>query len=242
MTDTHSQSDRLYAEPRVKVEDFRFDATVASVFDDMINRSVPGYELIIANTGLLAAHFAQPGRVLYDLGCSLGATTAAMRRELKNTETPIIAIDNSMAMLDRARERLQGEPSITFQLADLREVPIQNACVVAMNFTLQFVPANERLEVLQRIRAGLVPGGALLLAEKIITTDAMDESMHIAFKRSRGYSDLEVAQKRAALENVMVPESAAVHEHRLRQAGFSVVRCWFHCFNWMAWYAVTAPA
>lgn len=233
--------DTLYANPRDHIVDFAFDASVASVFPDMIRRSVPGYGEIIALTGLLAGKYAQAGSRCYDLGCSLGAASLSMRRRIPHADCRIIAVDNAPAMLEQARTHLEDAPGLApveFHCADVREVAIEDASVVVLNFTLQFIEPAERLPLLQRIQAGLRPGGVLILAEKLAFANDREQDfnteMHLAFKRANGYSELEISQKRTALENVLIPDTREQHEERLRWAGFARSECWYRCFNFAA--------
>jgi tRNA (cmo5U34)-methyltransferase len=237
-------ADTVYASPRDHIVDFAFDASVAAVFPDMIRRSVPGYGEIIALTGLLAAQYAQAGSRCYDLGCSLGAASLSMRRRIPHADCRIIAIDNAPAMLEQAHANLEQAPGtvpVELRCADVREVAIEDASVVVLNFTLQFLEPAERLPLLQRIQAGLRPGGALILSEKIMFANEQEQdfntAMHLAFKRANGYSDLEISQKRTALENVLLPDTREQHEERLRWAGFRRSECWFRCFNFAAFVA-----
>ena len=236
--------DTLYASPRDHIVDFAFDASVASVFPDMIRRSVPGYGEIIALTGLLAEQYAQPGSRCYDLGCSLGAVSLSMRRRIPHADCRIIAVDNAPAMLEQAQRRLADAPGVApveLRCADVREVTIEDASVVVLNFTLQFIEPAERLPLLQRIQAGLRPGGILVLAEKLAFANDLEQDfntdMHLAFKRANGYTELEISQKRTALEKVLIPDTRDQHEERLRWAGFKHSECWFRCFNFAAFVA-----
>lgn len=221
-----------------------FDEKVAGVFPDMISRSVPGYDLIVPMLGMLARRYALDGTNIYDLGCSLGAATLAMRAAV-NRDVHFIAVDNSAAMVKRCREIVaadgEGAP-VSIMLEDVGKVEIRNASVVALNFTLQFVPPGHRGELLSRIAQGLCSGGVLLLSEKIrFTGEAEDElqtAWHHDYKRSKGYSDLEIAAKRTALENVLHPDTAEEHVARLTQAGFSTVRQWFQCFSFCSYIAI----
>ncbi len=247
-----STQDTLYAQALDHIAAFRFDAQVAQVFPDMIRRSVPGYGTIIAMTGVLAGRHAQDGSRLYDLGCSLGASTLAMASHLQGRECRIIAVDNAPAMLEQARASLArlddaattrpGGPGIDWVLSDLRDVDITDASVVVLNFTLQFVPVTGREAVLARICAGMRPGGILVLSEKIRFEDPhleqLNTELHHQFKRDNGYSDLEISQKRSALENVLVPETLADHRQRLTRVGFSRADVWFQCFNFASLVAL----
>ncbi|MFU8815314.1 MAG: carboxy-S-adenosyl-L-methionine synthase CmoA [Pseudomonadales bacterium] len=236
-----SDQDRVYRTRRTQLVDFAFDAAVAEVFPDMIRRSVPGYETVIPLTGLLAARAFRagapaPARV-YDLGCSLGATAHALLHQLGGEPCELLAVDNSQAMIERARG-LSDDARLTFVQADIRELPLQPARVVTLNYVLQFLPPDDRLALLQRIRAALAPDGLLILSEKIrfddVETQRDFEAAHLDYKRANGYSELEISQKRNALENVMIVDSEDAHRQRLAAAGFGRVRKWYQCLNWAA--------
>ena len=225
-------TDRLFDSPRHLV-DFAFDESVADVFPDMIRRSVPGYETVTPMTGLIAArHLPENGRC-YDLGCSLGAATHAVLRAVGDRPCEIVAVDDSAAMLARAKASAPGEVRVDWSQADVREVAIERADVVVLNYTLQFLPPEDRLQLLRSIRRGLNENGVLLLSEKLKASDYVTD-LHVDFKRANGYSDLAISQKRAALEKVMRIDSLEEHVVRLRRAGFDEVEVWFRCLNWGA--------
>ena len=235
------QKDNIYSEYRERVADFVFDESVASVFDDMIRRSVPGYATVIAMTKVFAEHYAQADSVCYDLGCSLGASTLAMRKGIVQPGCRIVAVDNSESMVARCAEVVANDVSevpVEVRRADIQDVAIDNASVVVMNFTLQFLSPDKRDAMVQRIYDGLRPGGILLLSEKIAFDDAdkqtFETDMHHEFKKLMGYSDLEVAQKRKSLENVLLPETLDAHRKRLTTCGFTKTYLWFQCFNFMS--------
>jgi tRNA (cmo5U34)-methyltransferase len=224
---------------------FRFDESVAQVFPDMIRRSVPGYATIVAMTGLLAGRYASAGSTLYDLGCSLGASSLAMRQNIQHPDCRIIAVDNSAAMLDRCRSIIDTDTHHTpveLVHANLQEVTVESASVVVLNFTLQFSPREQRDAVLARIYRGLLPGGIMVLSEKVTFEDPhLDElniDLHHQFKRANGYSDMEIARKRNAIENVLLPETLARHRERIAAAGFSSCDVWFQCFNFASLIAL----
>ena len=159
------QKDKIYSEYRERVADFVFDESVASVFDDMIRRSVPGYATVIAMTKVFAEQYVQADSVCYDLGCSLGASTLAMRKGIVQPGCKIIAVDNSESMVARCREVMANDVSevpVEVRLGDIRDVAIEDASIVVMNFTLQFLAPDARDEMIQRIFDGLRPGGVLL--------------------------------------------------------------------------------
>ncbi len=240
MTDA---KDSIYSTPREAIDRFAFDDTVVSVFPDMIKRSVPGYSTIIAMTGVLADRYAKPGTCCYDLGCSLGASSFAMAQYLTDRDCRIVAVDNSESMLDQLSSRLgQSDVPLDTICADIRDIEITDASVVVLNFTLQFLEPDSRDALLQKIYRGMVTDGILVLSEKIRFADPhlqdLNTELHHAFKKANGYSDLEIAQKRTALENVLQPETIDTHEQRLKMAGFDSVDVWFQCFNFASLVAV----
>jgi len=238
-------TDTLFSDPLRAPGPFRFDSDVVAVFPDMIQRSVPGYETVITMSGLLASRFVQPGSNVYDLGCSLGATTFSLRRNLDDRACRIIGVDNSPAMLERCRELLAGDAGaapVELLEADICDVPLSDASMVVLNYTLQFIPLTERLALLERIAAALRPGGILVLSEKVLLEDealnTLNADLHHDFKRAHGYSDMEIAGKRDSLENVLLPETVATHRERLRTAGFQSADVWFQCFNFASLIAL----
>ena len=241
-------TDRLFAVKRDHLVDFAFDEAVAAVFPDMIRRSVPGYETVLQSTALIAAKHLAPGGRCYDLGCSLGAASQAVLAAVGERHCEIVAVDQSSAMLERARmlaeapeeagKPRQGasESRIRWLAADIRQLALQPADVVILNYTLQFLPPVDRLPLLVKVRDCLTERGVLVLTEKLNAGDYF-EALHLDFKRANGYSELEIAQKRATLENVMRIDDAHTHLHRLREAGFADAKLCFQCLNWGSFVA-----
>ncbi|WP_426504957.1 carboxy-S-adenosyl-L-methionine synthase CmoA [Serratia proteamaculans] len=241
--------DTLFSAPIAKLGDWTFDERVAEVFPDMIQRSVPGYSNIISMIGMLAERFVKPGSQVYDLGCSLGAATLSMRRNIKVTGCNIIAVDNSPAMVERCRRHIdafRADTPVEVIEADILDIKIENASMVVLNFTLQFLEPADRLRLLEQVYRGLRPGGALVLSEKFSFEDAdvgeLLFNMHHDFKRANGYSELEISQKRSMLENVMLTDSVDAHKTRLKQAGFEHAEVWFQCFNFGSLIALKSGA
>jgi len=236
--------DKIYSKPRKKISRFVFDQKVANVFDDMISRSVPGYSDIIQMCGVLAVQFVKPRTRVYDLGCSLGSASRAVLKAVPNRSYELIALDPSAAMLFKAKENLRGKykASVLLDCGKAESAGIKNASFVMLNFVLQFIPQANRLMLLKKIHAGMNPGAALVLSEKIdFETKRERETqrkLHEEFKKAQGYSDLEISQKRTALEKVLIPETLRAHEERLKQAGFSKIYLWFRCFNFASIIAV----
>lgn len=237
------RKDRLYDTEITKPGDFVFDNRVVNVFPDMINRSVPGYGQVVPMIGLLARRYARPGSNLYDLGCSLGAVSLAMRASVTTRGARILAIDSSADMIHGLQEKLQaaadpGLLPVSPTQQDILDTTVENASVVVLNFTLQFIDPARRALLLTNIAEGLNPGGVLILSEKIRFEDPVEDRLqtdwHHDFKRAQGYSDLEIARKRDALENVMKPDSLEIHRLRLRDAGFQRTVQWYQGFNFVS--------
>ncbi|CAM3735095.1 carboxy-S-adenosyl-L-methionine synthase CmoA [Xenorhabdus thuongxuanensis] len=252
--ESHNQRDSLFSAPIANLGDWNFDERVAEVFPDMVKRSIPGYSNIISMIGMLAERFVTPNSQIYDLGCSLGAATLSIRRAISaenNSANPhtegcrIIAIDNSPAMIERCRRHIDSfKANIPVEVIeqDILDTDIQNASMVVLNFTLQFLNPDDRQKMLDKIYAGLKPGGVLVLSEKFNFEDEQIGellfNMHYDFKRANGYSELEISQKRSMLENVMRTDPVETHKSRLTQAGFQHVEVWFQCFNFGSLLAI----
>lgn len=237
--------DRIFACKDASAGSFEFNDAVADVFPDMLRRSIPGYDATIEAIGALASRYVQPGTKCYDLGCSLGAATLAMQRSISVSDCEILAIDMAPAMIERCQEALSSaHASVTTRVleADVRQVAIGNASMVVMNYTLQFIPPGDRLAMIERIFAGMTPGGVFVLSEKVADDDTAVENLlvdlHHDFKRRNAYSELEISRKRTAIENVLIPETTDRHLRRLEAAGFEHSSVWLKHFNFISMIAI----
>lgn len=245
VSNKNPRQDKLYSQPREAIAEFVFDDAVVKVFEDMIGRSVPGYATLLAMFPVLAQYFVASGSRCYDLGCSLGASTLAILHGINIRYVEIISLDNSPAMIKKCRALMseyKSQTKVTIEQADICEHEISNASLVVMNFTLQFISEDRRNNLIEKIFTGLNKGGAFVLSEKIqFSEDAQQHrltSLHHAFKKTNGYSDLEISQKRSALDNVLIAESIEQHIARLKQSGFTEVTVWFQCFNFVSFLAI----
>ncbi|EWH11025.1 putative methyltransferase [Catenovulum agarivorans DS-2] len=240
-----TKKDNIYANPQQQVKDFVFDDSVVDVFSDMIERSVPGYQTIISTIGHLAQSYVTDNSNIYDLGASLGAASLSIRRNVKSSNNTLYAIDYSQPMAEKCKKHLlsyKSSVATEVQCADALKVDITNASMVVLNFTLQFIAAELRSQLIENIYQGLKPGGILVLSEKLTFPDdkihqTLNE-LHLDFKRAHGYSELEISQKRTAIENVMKPDSLKTHYNRLKQAGFKQYNQWYQCFNFCSIIAI----
>lgn len=241
--------DRIYAVDDTDDKPFRFDESVARVFPDMLRRSIPGYAASLEAISSLAARYVTPATNCYDLGCSLGAATLAMRQGIRVPDCRLIAIDSAPAMIEHCKSIFADDDGIAVQdtpveivLADVRDIEFSNASMIVMNYTLQFLDIECRDAMVARICDGLLPGGLFVLSEKVVDADPdMEEllvDLHYEHKRRNAYSELEISRKRAALDNVLVPESVAAHRERLENAGFSHTGVWLRNFNFVSIVAI----
>ena len=236
-----NKTDNIYAAYKERVAEFVFDEQVVAVFDDMIRRSVPGYGAAIAMTMVFAEQYAQAASNCYDLGCSTGASTIALRKGIKKSDCRIVSVDKSPAMIERCKEIVATDISdvpVEVVLGDIKDIEIKRASVVVLNYTLQFFPPTERDAMLKKIYDGMLPGGCLILSEKIAFRDEQQQQfqidMHHDFKRLNGYSKTEISQKRKAIENVLIPDTLLKHQERLELCGFKRSYLWFQCFNFVS--------
>jgi len=240
--------DKIYRQSTAD-KPFRFNDDVAKVFPDMLRRSIPGYAATIEAIGSLAARYVQADTNCYDLGCSLGAATIAMRQGIGRNGCRIVAVDTAPAMTRRCRD-LVAEDDRQFSSmtpveiieADIRDIEITNASMAVLNYTLQFLRTGDRDRLMRTIHGGLNNGGILVLSEKVVDENAEMEQLlvdlHHEHKRRNDYSALEVSRKRAALENVLVPETVSAHRERLMDAGFRHAAVWLRYFNFVSIIAI----
>ena len=225
------------------IADFRFDDTVVAVFDDMVRRSVPGYEAMIQMVGLLVRTYGQDNTNFYDLGASTGAITLAIALNNKSKNNKFIAVDNSQEMVKQCKENLTSKiDNLAVICSDINDINIENASIVVLNLTLQFVKVEKRSVLINRIYQGLNQGGILIVSEKIHFDNQQKQDslikLHMDFKRANGYSELEISKKRQSLENIMITESKDVHLERLKASGFKDSNCYFQCLNFVSFLSV----
>ncbi len=237
--------DEIYSNRLHNIEDFTFDKTVSDAFDDMVDRSVPGYRTLIANIGPISSLFLKPNTNCYDLGCSHGAASLSIFKSMVAHSVNVIAVDNARAMIEKCNKIILQENAssvIQTQLQDIQNIQIENASFVLLNLTLQFIPINQRGQIIEKIYQGLNKNGACILTEKIIMedsiTDELFQQLYDKFKSANNYSQLEISQKRKALENVLIRDQLETHKRRLLDAGFSIVTTWFQCINFVSILAV----
>ncbi len=235
-----SHKDDIFSEPYTDIKAFAFDEKVVSVFPDMIKRSVPGYDTILKGTAMMAMKYVQPDTRVYDLGASLGAVSLTIDQAIGAQSVEIHAIDNSSPMIDSLNEhlsQLQLNNRIKSWLADVATIEIENASMVVSNFTLQFMPVESREGMCGRVYDGLNKGGVFVLSEKIQSSQSMIDYYH-GYKKVNGYSDMEIAQKRQALEDSLKPDTLEIWKQRLHDAGFKKTEVWFKAFNFISIVAV----
>ena len=238
------KKDAIFAEDNSPTV-FRFDHQVASVFEDMLSRSVPFYHEVTRMTGQILKTLLRPGDTAYDLGCSTGGCVLVLAEQFSGKNIEFIGIDNSPEMLKKAKQKLaehQGNLCCRFEAGDLTTFKEKNAGGIIVNYTLQFIEPNHRLAVLKKIHSALRPGGCLILSEKILAHDA-DISQHFAsfhedFKRYQGYSEMEISKKRQALENILIPLTLSENYNLLKQAGFNKIETFFQWYNFVSLIAI----
>jgi tRNA (cmo5U34)-methyltransferase len=233
-------TDRIFYEPRPRLDDFHFGKETAVVFDDMLERSVPYYDEIQRMVGELVADFAVDGKNIYDLGCSTATTFLNLARLLpEGVEPRFIGVDSSPEMLEIAGKKLsEAGFARPFELrcGDLnRGVQIEEACVVLLVLTLQFIRPLRRLRLMREIHRGMTDEGCLILVEKVLGESSTFNRLYIKhyyeMKKRNGYSELEIAQKREALENVLIPYRLEENREMLQEAGFRTVDVFFKWYN-----------
>jgi tRNA (cmo5U34)-methyltransferase len=239
------KTDKIFNDKKNAIDDFDFGVRTAEVFDDMLDRSVPFYAEIQRMIAEMAVDFAVPGTRVYDLGCST-CNTFVQIDPLLPKEVAFVGVDSSEAMLDKAREKLSRlgvTRNCELVVGDLNKgVEVSNASVVILNLTLQFVRPLYRNRVMRAIADGVNADGCLLLVEKVLSPDSTINRLFIKYyyemKRRHGYSELEISQKREALENVLIPYHYVENRELLLQSGFKQVDNFFRWYNFCGLLAI----
>jgi len=234
--------DEIYKD-KVDISKFTFDQKVVDVFDDMVLRSVPGYKQMIELIGLAGRTYPVINSNAYDLGCSTGSVTLSIASNLKSESVKIFSIDNSKEMIEQCSKNLSGtEANIEYICDDIENIQFENASLIVLNLTLQFIKPKNRSKLVKRMYDSLLPGGALIISEKTIhENEEINKSLislHESFKRENGYSETEIAQKRKSIEDVLIPESIELHLKRLSDAGFKKPLVQMQCINFASFLAV----
>ena len=234
--------DKIFRIDKIKT-DFQFDREVAQIFDDMLNRSIPFYREVIEATGEILNSYLGKNPKIYDLGCSTGNTLLYIANVLKEKNPALIGIDNSKDMIEKAKEKAKAYgKEINFAVSDIEKADISEADAVVMNYTLQFIRPIKRPEIVKKVFDGLKSEGIFILSEKIVfehpklNRDFLE--IYYNFKKKQGYSELEIARKREALENVLIPFTLEENLSLLKKAGFSYTTPFFQWINFASIIAV----
>lgn len=237
--------DEIFADGDFQSGSFRFDDTVAKVFDDMTSRCIPYYKEVIQLSAKVAEKFVPENGLIYDLGCSTGNTLFFIAKTLRNKKVKLIGIDPSKSMLGKAAEKsslFTYTHDIKFLTGKAESYALQAADMIILNYTLQFISVKKRLKLITKLHNSLKPGGVLIMSEKIRQEDIRVEAFHTqvyeAFKAANGYSYLEIANKRQALENILIPGSLAGNLSLLNESGFSRVEILFKWLNFTTFMAI----
>lgn len=224
---------------------WEFDGEVASVFDDMLSRSIPQYDVMRRACFDMACKYIQPSTDILDLGCSRGESLAFLVDRF-GSDNRYIGIDVSQPMIDAAKDRFKREVErgvVKIDNFDLRAgFPSVLASVTLCVLTLQFTPIEYRLRIMQDIYDHIMPGGALILVEKVIGGSAkLNASMvdiYYDLKSRNGYSQEQIERKRLSLEGVLVPMTAKWNEEMMSIVGFRQIDCFWRWMNFAGWVAI----
>lgn len=237
-----TKTDTVFSKPISK--QFEFDAEVAAVFDDMLERSVPYYKESQKLTRRFAMNALKEGGTVYDLGCSTASLLLDIERSLGHREdVRLIGIDNSAAMIEHAsRKRDAFGSNIELIEGDILRFPYESADVMISNYTLQFIRPMLREGLVRTVSDALKEGGVFIFSEKVISEDPrLNKEMidcYYDFKKSQGYSEYEIVQKREALENVLIPYTLQENIDMVRNNGFKICEVLFRWVNFATFIAV----
>lgn len=234
--------DHYYREPLKKITPFSFNEEVATVFDDMVRRSVPFYDEIHKILCDLLNYHYQKNDIIYDLGHSTGTTIKILNNFLDDKSGQFIGVDNSKAMIKKSREKLGHLSNVQIIEDDISNIEFKECGIVIMNYTLQFIPVKKRETLLKKIYQALRPGGIFILSEKIESNSKVIQNLltdlYYDFKRRNGYSELEISQKREALENVLIPLTPTEQLKMLQKSGFKEPEMIFRWYNFSSFIGI----
>jgi tRNA (cmo5U34)-methyltransferase len=241
----NTPKDEVFKEPQSGAADFKFGSKVAQVFDDMVSRSVPYYGEIQRMISEIAADFATPNSIVYDLGCSTGTTMIGLNTTIDNS-IKFVGIDESKDMLKKCQENLEGAGfTRPFELRaeNLNQhINLENASVVVLCLTLQFIRPLYRERLIQDIYDQMNDNSCLILVEKVLGEDSLFNRLFINYyydyKRRNNYSDMEISQKREALENVLIPYKLMENREMLLNKNFRYCETFFKWYNFSGMVAV----
>ena len=221
---------------------FEFDEEVASVFDDKLDRSVPFYKEMQRLSIVFANNFLENGSKVYDLGCSTGTTLIELSKSCNKTLN-LIGIDSSEAMLELASKKAKAfGVDIDFICSDIFDVNLKGAKVIFSNYTLQFIRPLQREKLIKKIYDSLEDGGIFIFSEKLVSQNSILNKQFIdeyySFKKTQGYSEFEISQKREALENVLIPYTEDENNKMIKDAGFSHCELVFKWVNFATFIAI----
>ena len=223
--------DRLFHKPLPSITPFSFNKDTVRVFDDMVRRSVPFYEEILRMCAEISHHFYQKSTYIYDLGCSTGNLIRLLQAQFSGEEFLYKGIDSSSEMLIKARSRFKGCSNILFEEATIEDLQIKNSSIVIANYIFQFIHVKKRESVIEHIYRCLPRKGVFMISEKIDTKKKIFKDFHHGFKKRKGYSEIEISQKREALDQSLVSLSLQKNIEMLEQAGFQDIVVFFKWYN-----------
>jgi tRNA (cmo5U34)-methyltransferase len=236
--------DKIFAIDAVE-EDFVFSEKVVEVFDDMLDRSIPFYKTVIHLSAQLAGKNLGKGDTVYDLGCATGTTLLEFARLLGDRELLFTGMDNSEPMLDKARlkaEIYKKNEQLSFVHGDITEFEGAGIGCIVLNYTLQFIRPLQRVGFLKKLFDALRPGGIILMSEKVISHDRKLNrdfiDLYHQYKKTKGYSELEISKKREALENVLIPFSIDENREMLEKGGFMSIETYFQYLNFVSFIGI----
>lgn len=239
------EKDRVFADKKKRVLPFEFNKEVTDVFDDMLNRSVPLYAQSIKRQAQITARYYQDKSRIYDLGCSHGNLGILILEQFKERMFYMVGVDSSRPMIEKYFKRIKKHDNIgqiDLICGFLEDIQIKNASVVLINLTLQFLDTKKRNDLIKKIYQNLNHNGILLLTEKTIHPskhiNTLQNQFYKKFKVENGYSQLEISQKRDALDKVLVPDTIETHENRILKAGFTHFDVWLKWFNFVSMIAI----
>lgn len=220
---------------------FEFDEKVATVFDDMLHRSIPFYDQNLELICRYIAAVASDGDRLLDIGCSTGNLLLNVNTYAKQKLT-LEGIDSATSMINKAKEKASAyEVAMELAVADAFEYDFGSKNIIVCNYLLQFIRPLNRHKLVQKIYESLDNDGFFICSEKVVFEDKRYDKkiidIYYEYKQNQGYSKTEIVQKREALENVLIPYTIEENTKMFKDAGFESVQTLFQWANFVTFVA-----
>lgn len=220
---------------------WKFDKDVTAVFDNMLQRSIPQYEVMRELCFRIGKNFVVPKTYIADIGCSNGTAISPFIDEFGDNNNYTM-LDVSDSMLTEAKRRFPQQKDNILKYDITQGLPEHNYSVILSILTIQFTPIEYRHKIIKSCYDLLCANGAFVFVEKVLgNTSKIDDvfvNEYYSIKRDHQYTQEQIQAKRKSLEGVLVPITSSWNIDLLKSAGFKQIDCFWRCLNFAGFIAL----